>query len=104
MLILLSGDKLRITGVNRTNRVLHNNLRLQLGMFLGTEAQAALPETEAGVPHMVQNPPVMQGLLNDTYYSSVNHIDSFVKLSHVPYVDSCQDVQFVNVNQFQNLV
>ena len=84
------------TGVSRTNRALPSNLRVQLGVFFGTEPQAVLPEAEAGVPHVAQNPPMVQGLINDNNYSSVKHVDSYVKLSPVPFVYNYQDVQFVN--------
>ena len=91
MVILLSGDNLRITGVNRTNRALPNNRRLQLGMFLGTDAQVALPKAGPGVPQVVQSP-VVHGLLNDNYYFCVTHVDSYVKPAPVPHVDNCRNV------------
>ena len=96
MVILLNGDNLRIIGVNSTNRALPNNRRLQLGVFLGTEPQIAVPEAEARVPHVVQSPPVVQGLLNDNYHLSVTHVDSYVKPAAVPHVDNCQNAQYVN--------
>ena len=46
---------------------------------------------------MVQNPPVVQGLLNDNYYSSVTPVEFYAKFSPVPHVVICEDVQFVNV-------
>ena len=86
----------RITGVNRTNRALPNNRKLQLGVFWGTEAQVVLPEAEARVPHVVQSPPVVQGLSNNDYHLSMTHVDSYMKPAPVPHVDNCQNVQCVN--------